>query len=101
MKKANAKIIKGKKKDHFCVMGKINFDNIVGLSAKGEAVIEQNKKVVFDMHQAVFVDNSILVAMLAWKRYAQQRDKVVKFLHSSVQLGGMLKISDLEKIFNG
>lgn len=80
------------------ISGDIDFATVIGWRAEGEKSIAASSGVVFDFAEVTQANSAGLTLMLAWLRYATQKNKKIDFVNLPSSLITIAKVCDLTVI---
>lgn len=92
--------IKINSEGHLAIVGELTFITAKQLYERGCQLIEASPLPIFDCQQINLSDNSSLAIFLAWIRYGKHLHKNVTFINLTSQISAIIKIANLDNIFN-
>jgi ABC-type transporter Mla MlaB component len=72
--------------DHFNILGKLNYENIVSLYREGKMLLDCSEQICFDLAKLSPIDSSVIALLLSWLRYAKKNKKSFTFKNLPPQL---------------
>jgi phospholipid transport system transporter-binding protein len=88
--------------DHDClrVAGEVNFMTAVSLWNQSLPLLQQCKKLVFDLKEVLGTNSAAVVLLLEWVKYANQQQKSISFQNLPHQLVTLAAVSGVIDLFN-
>jgi phospholipid transport system transporter-binding protein len=91
--------VESMQKGRFRLIGELTFDTVPEASKKGFALFDRVEGEFFiDLQDVSHTDSAGLVLLIAWMRYAREKNKALQFLNIPAQMLALAKTSNLDQI---
>lgn len=77
---------------------RVNFQNLVSVQTRGEAVIDAQDASVFNLHALRDHSSAAIALLIAWFRYAHLQSKSILFVNVPVELRNIIELAELDKV---
>jgi phospholipid transport system transporter-binding protein len=91
--------VESRQKGHFRIVGELTFDTVPAAGKKGFALFDTAGGALYiDLRDVSRTDSAGLVLLIAWMRYAREKNKTLQFLNIPAQMLALAKASSLDQI---